>query len=564
MSKNMRMATEHFDAIVIGSGFGGSVMTYRLTEAGLRVCLLERGKKYPPGSFPRSPADVRGIFWDPSEGLHGLFNVWSFKSFEAIVSSGLGGGSLVYSNVAVRKDEKWFVREDGEYWTLSRAELDPHYDRVEKMLNVQPYPFAHAPYSQTPKTVAFTQAAQQLGMDWFLPNLAVTFANEGELPTPGEPIKEMRPNLHRRTRVTCRLCGECNVGCNYGSKNTLDYNYLSEAERLGADIRARCEARSLEPREGGGYVVRYVEHAAESEGRKTATRSLSEITLTCDRLILSAGALGTPFLLLKNKTRFPKLSKALGTRFSGNGDLLGFAMNSRAFVRQREIARRVDPAYGPGITAAVRVPDIVDGGQGRGHYVEEAGYPDLLNWVIELGNVPAVLSRVARVLAGRLKMNLRGRSDSNLSAELSSVIGQSLASSTSVPLLGMGRDIPNGQMSLRRDLLEINWDSSRSNEFFEGLQDTMRKISDAMGATFKPNPTWLLSKRVVTVHPLGGCPMGRNENEAVVDSNGEVFNYPGLFIADGSIMPGSIGPNPSLTIAAMSDHIADAILASNN
>jgi len=73
----------HFDVVVVGSGFGGSVMTQRLSAAGMSVCLLERGKAYPPGSFARSPWEIARSLWDPSEGLHGLFNVWSFR--------GLGG-----------------------------------------------------------------------------------------------------------------------------------------------------------------------------------------------------------------------------------------------------------------------------------------------------------------------------------------------------------------------------------------------------------------------------------------------------------------------------------------
>ena len=60
------MNETHFDVVVIGSGFGGSVMTYRLAEAGLRVCLLEREKAYPPGSFLRSPYRMSKYFWDPS------------------------------------------------------------------------------------------------------------------------------------------------------------------------------------------------------------------------------------------------------------------------------------------------------------------------------------------------------------------------------------------------------------------------------------------------------------------------------------------------------------------
>jgi cholesterol oxidase len=122
------MTPEHFDVVIIGSGFGGSVMAYRLAEAGKRVLLLERGKSYPPGSFPRSPYGLKKNFWDPSQGLHGMFNIWSFKHLGAIVSSGLGGGSLIYANVLIRKDEKWFVKEDlkkggHEYWPIDYKDL---------------------------------------------------------------------------------------------------------------------------------------------------------------------------------------------------------------------------------------------------------------------------------------------------------------------------------------------------------------------------------------------------------------------------------------------------------
>src|SRR5262245_39675917 len=98
------MTDEHFDAVVVGSGFGGSVMTHELAQAGLRVCLLERGKAFPPGSFPRGPLGVRENLWDPSEGRQGLYNVWSFDGMDALVSAGLGGGSLIYANVLIRKD----------------------------------------------------------------------------------------------------------------------------------------------------------------------------------------------------------------------------------------------------------------------------------------------------------------------------------------------------------------------------------------------------------------------------------------------------------------------------
>src|SRR6266545_2883590 len=92
-------------------------------------------------------------------------------------------------------------------------------------------------------------AAGELGLEWFLPPVAVAFAGPDD--APGEPIRADSPNLHGRTRLTCRLCGECNVGCNYGSKNTLDFNYLSLASlRHGAAIRTRCEVKTFAPPAG--------------------------------------------------------------------------------------------------------------------------------------------------------------------------------------------------------------------------------------------------------------------------------------------------------------------------
>lgn len=149
-------AAEAVDALVVGSGFGASVGAYRLAEAGKSVVVMERGRAYGPGDFARSPSEMTRNFWDPSERLYGLFDAWTFRGLEGIVSSGLGGGSLIYANVLLRKDENWFVHDaplpGGGYesWPFSRADLDQHYDAVEKMMQVSAYP-----YDDTPKTQAF-------------------------------------------------------------------------------------------------------------------------------------------------------------------------------------------------------------------------------------------------------------------------------------------------------------------------------------------------------------------------------------------------------------------------
>jgi cholesterol oxidase len=562
-------AAEHFDAIVVGSGFGGSVTAYRLAEAGHSVCLLERGKPFPPNSFPRSPLGMKSQFWDPSGGLHGMFNLWSFDNIDAVCSSGLGGGSLIYANVLLRKDEDWFVREepghgswkDGyEYWPVTRADLDPHYDRVERMMNVQKYPLDQSPYDKTLKTLAFRDAAQRLGLDWRLVNLAVTFANDGDPAIPGEPIKEERPNIHGRTRLTCKLTGECDLGCNHGSKNSLDYTYITAAWHAGADIRTRHEVRSFTPREGGGYTLEYVIHDADSEGVPTDTKRLDRHTVTCDRLILSAGTLGSTFLMLRNRAAFPALSPALGTRFCGNGDLLTFARQCMTDGPDGlRVPNVLDSSHAPVITSAIRVPDELDGGDGRGFYLEDAGQPEFVSWMLQILDAPRSVFENLPKLA-RFAGDFLRHKDTDVGDEISGLIGDCAESAGFLPLLGMGRDIPEGIMSLKDGSLAIDWrKNGASKAYFERVRDVSRQISDELGGTFLDNPIWLLS-RVVTVHALGGCPMGRDEREGVVDAHGRVFNYPGLHIADGSVMPGPVGPNPSLTIAGLADRFADTIL----
>ncbi len=540
-----------YDAVIVGSGFGGSVMAYRLAKGKKSVCLLERGKKYAPGSFPREPDEMRRNFWDPSEGLHGLFDIWSFKGLEALVSSGLGGGSLIYANVLLRMPDEFFERPDRENgykpWPLTRQQLDPHYERVEKMLDAQKYPFAET----TPKTRALRGAvAEEGGATWELPNLAVSFASAGQPPAQGESLG--KNNLHKAERVTCRLCGECDIGCNHGSKNTLDLNYLSQAHSLGADIRDRCEVREIRPGPERGYEIRYVRHRKEVEGHPTYTAGLPTEKVTARRLILAAGTLGTTYLLLKCRERwFPRINeRLLGSRFCGNGDVLGFARERTS--GEPKDSGMLSPSHGPVITSTIH-------GERRGHsyLVQDGGIPLGAEWMLQIASAPARPMRLIRFAIRYLAGLLGLSSDSNISAELGGIIRPSV-----LPLLGMGRERPNGRMYLRDGRLQSSWSYFRTRSFYRALDTELAAAVQKMGADYERNPLAHL-RRVITVHPLGGCPMGRNPDEGVVDSNGQVFNYEGLYVVDGAALPGPSGVNPSLTIAAFSDRCAEAILAQN-
>jgi cholesterol oxidase len=393
--------------------------------------------------------------------------------------------------------------------------------------------------------------------------LAVTFADEGE--EPGEPIRDA-DNMHGATRYTCRLIGECDIGCNFGSKNTLDLTYLSEAaKRPNVDIRCLSEVRSFEPRSGEaddseGYIVHYVKHNLDNEGIRIDTHdpnTLRPQTVTAKRLILSAGTLGSTFLLLKmqeqNPRAFSKLSTQLGKRFGGNGDFLMLITRARDSSSGTKKPRTLDPSYGPVITSTVRIPSSEEGGEGRGHYVQDAGYPEFVNWNLRTINTPL---KAIRFLIFAWKW-LDRKPNRDRSAAAARLFGK--AEATLLPLLGMGRDVPDGTVELRDRKLNIDWHSKQSRPYFLGVRNTMREIAGKLEARLWNTPLWLLS-RYITVHPLGGCPMGGDDTEGVVNTYGKVHNYERLYVADGSVMPGPVGSNPSLTIAALSDRFADGII----
>ena len=387
----------------------------------------------------------------------------------------------------------------------------------------------------------------ELGLDWQLPPLAISFAAEpGAEPRPGLPIAAPAyGNLHGATRYTCRLCGECDMGCNDGAKNTLDHTYLSAAHHHGADLRTLHEVRSVRQRAGGGYAVDYVHHDATPETG----------TIDCDRVVLAAGTFGTTNLLLRSQSGLPGLSGMLGSRFSGNGDVLAFLLRAKDRSRTREIGA----SHGPVITSAIRLVDRVDepNETGRGAYIEDGGYPGFVDWLAEGADVRHNVARAARFVIERLNALLTR--DTNMSAELAGLFRDAELSAGSLPLLGMGRDVPNGRLRLRGEKLDVQWNSKASAEYFDRVAATMRRIADVLGAEYAGLPGWL-GKRFVTVHPLGGAPMGHHPAEGVCDAYGEVFDHPGLYIADGAAMPGSVGPNPSLTIAALADRMSTRLL----
>ncbi|OHV65191.1 GMC oxidoreductase [Pseudofrankia sp. BMG5.36] len=587
-----KSAPEQVETVVVGSGFGGSVTAFRLAEAGRDVLVLERGRAYPPGAFPRTPREVAREYWNPGEGRHGLFDIWSLGGFDAVVSSGLGGGSLVFANALMRADERWFVQPDarasrggaatggragaeaasrtrgaggsagagsrrraaaGRPWPISRADLEPHYDAVEKMLGAAPFPAGRPGYEATERTTALRAAAERMGLEWRQPALAVSFAALG-VTAPGLALPEAPyGNVHGRARATCQLAGDCVLGCNHGAKNSLDHTYLSAAAYHGAEIRTRCEVLAIAPDDGGGWVVTYAEHHGAVDGTSRDLAMLPARTVRCARVVLAAGALGSTYLLLRSRAALPGLSPMLGHGFSGNGDALGLVAGAR-----REDGSLWPLGAAPTVTSAVAVPDGPDGEPG--FHIQDAGVPTFVSWLLAGhraaaggggGGLRGSLVHPLRLARDWAAERLRGGPD-DLRGQLSRLAEAGADGEAVLPLLAMGRPAADGVLRLDGDRLGLERAGADRDVDAERMRAAMARLADGLGGRLESHPL-ATPRRRVTAHPLGGAPMGDNPRDGVVDGLGQVFDHPGLYVLDGAALPGPLGVGPALTIAAFAD-----------
>ncbi len=192
--------------------------------------------------------------------------------------------------------------------------------------------------------------------------------------------------------------------------------------------------------------------------------------------------------------------------------------------------------------------------RGRRLWMQDAGGPGVSEWAWQAGEIPRDLWSARALLPGLL----RGQRGGRISRLMARALGSAESSSAMLPMLTMGQDVTGGRFRLEGDGLALDWDPGGSSRpYFDSAVRLAERFARHLGGRLGP-PLYTSRAPGLTAHPLGGCPMGHDERSGVVDSHGEVFGYPGLFVADGSIMPSAVGPNPSFTIAAMAGRIGKA------
>lgn len=526
-------ATERWDVVVIGSGFGGAVSACRLAQAGQRVLVLERGRRWDYNKLPRHAND-KSWRWDyrQPEQSNGWLDLRLFSKIGVAQGAAVGGGSQIYANISVEAPPAAF--EHGWPEGIRYETLKPYYDRVGEFMDISPVPLNQWPE----RTRLMKEAANAVGAGDRFRQVGLAVSFDPELEWDGrQALDRSRSssfiNRHGVTQGTCYHCGLCDIGCDVKAKNTLDLNYLAVAEQHGCEIRPLHLVSHIEP-QGAGYIVHFnrLENAKRSAGQVYA-----------DRVVLAAGSLGSTELLLRSRDQYatlPRLSRQLGRSWCTNGDFL-----TPAFYTDRQPF----PSRGPTITSAI---DFLDGSRnGHRFWIQDGGVPDLLGAWLQ-----RYLAREPDMALDRI-MQRWVRESSQQNAPLENMM----------PWFAQGVDQPDGQFRLRRrwwlfgeQELQLDWDVTTTAPLIDAIVTSHKELSAATGGRPVVPASWTHARYLITPHPLGGCAMADSAEQGVVDRKGEVFGHPRLYVIDGAMFPTAIGVNPSRTIASLAEFCVEHII----
>jgi enediyne biosynthesis protein E9 len=514
------MRTEKTDALIIGSGFGGAIAAYHLAAGGAKVTVFERGPWLSATEF------------DHDFKLGASFT----RVFEFTVGDGMsvlggncvGGGSVVYFATMPRAPRFVFDRQGSigrRMWpaAISRDTLEPWYDRVAEALPITQQKWEEVPYAGG----LFAAACHHAGRT---ANPAPSAVDVSE----------------------CTNCNWMSAGCRFDAKRSLLLNYLPAALAEGAEIRPLHEVQRISRTADGGYRVHY--RIVDGEDYRILQ---DEAVIEAKIVVLAAGAGATPVILQRSEAELGPMPHAVGRYFSGNGERLNTAVFDEDRIRDVLGLSRPDgrayEAYQIGRGPTVASWDRLD-----------AALPEFERYSLEQLYFPPALGTIlAQVPGGKdpswfgvEKKEMLRRWQSWLTIFIMSeddnegVFGPPPETGNShrfsQQMLGHGplRYRPTANTQRGWDLADADIKDILERD---GLSKVRPWTNDLVGA--------------YTVHPLASCRIGDDPATSALDDRHELRNHPGIFVTDGSAVPGALTVNPASTIAALAERAMPGIVA---
>ena len=512
----------NWDVIVVGSGFGGSVSALRLAEKGYRVLVLEKGRRYLTKDFPKTNWNFRKFFWMPRLFMYGIQCMTLLRNVFVLHGAGVGGGSLVYAGTLLVPPDEFFENKNwpGTGW---KDKLTPYYEKAKKMLGAVKVQYE----AETDKLLK--ACAAELGREstYDKVNVGVYFGNPGE--TRDDPyFNGLGPE-----RTGCTLCSGCMVGCRVNAKNTLDKNYLYLAEGLGVEILPEHEVEDIRLLSNGNYQIRI---------RKSTGFFKASYNLQAGKIIMSGGVMGTVKLLLgcRKKGSLKDISAKLGDFVRTNSEaIIGIKLRKKpaaSFSKGVAISAGFHPdenthvqtvRYGKNQTAMALLTTFLP--------ERKSPLPGIVAWLISVVRSP--LEFAANFLPFRW-------------------------AEKTIILLVMQPVNNYLRLTYERRWWRLGGLSMNSHphtgkpipSHIPSGAETAKKIRKKTGGTILTTYMDAFFRIPTTAHILGGACMGKDIYSGVIDENFQVFNYPGLYVIDGSVIPSNLGVNPSLTITALAEY----------